>query len=402
MKFLVRLVFNTLVPLLLIFGAVQVARQITAAPPQPERVPRAVEALLVETETVHADTVRARIPVQGMVMPSRQVTLAPEVSARVLERHPRLELGGLVQRGETLLRMDATAFRLAVQERETDLASARINVELEEGRQQVATQEWALFDADGATPPPLAVRAPQMASAQTAVQASQARLERARLDQRRTTLVAPFDGVVLQQGAEVGQLVGPGVPVVTLVDSSRFWIQVQVPVDRVPELEIPGYNAEVGSLALVRQEQGGEVMEREARVLRLLPELDPQGRMARILVEVEDPLLLAQASAPLRAQGWTPLLINAWVPVELESRMARPVVRLPRTLLRNGRQVWVMTADGTLDVRTVEVVGRTREEVLVGAGLADGEVVVSSWIETPVRGMALRTAAPAAARQEDP
>jgi len=49
-------------------------------------------------------------------------------------------------------------------------------------------------------------------------------LSRIRLDY--TTLTAPFDGVVLVRQAELGEVVSPGSPVITLADLDHLWLRV--------------------------------------------------------------------------------------------------------------------------------------------------------------------------------
>jgi HlyD family secretion protein len=44
-----------------------------------------------------------------------------------------------------------------------------------------------------------------------------------------TTLRAPFDGVVLVRQAELGEVVPPGTPVVTLADLDHLWVRVYIP-----------------------------------------------------------------------------------------------------------------------------------------------------------------------------
>jgi len=44
-----------------------------------------------------------------------------------------------------------------------------------------------------------------------------------------TRLLAPFDGVVLVRQAELGEVISPGSPVVTLADLAHIWIRVYVP-----------------------------------------------------------------------------------------------------------------------------------------------------------------------------
>jgi hypothetical protein len=70
--------------------------------------------------------------------------------------------------------------------------------------------------------------------------------------------------------------------------------------------------------------------------------------------------------------------------------MLRDVVTVPRTALREGREVWVMTEKDTLAIRPVALAWTGEDRVLVSAGLADGERLVVSELQAPVEGMALR------------
>jgi HlyD family secretion protein len=67
-----------------------------------------------------------------------------------------------------------------------------------------------------------------------AVDRSQVREARQALDMSRirlgyTVLRAPFDGVVLVRQAELGEVVSPGTPIITLADLHNIWLRVYVP-----------------------------------------------------------------------------------------------------------------------------------------------------------------------------
>lgn len=67
-----------------------------------------------------------------------------------------------------------------------------------------------------------------------AVDRSQVREARQELDMARirlgyTTLRAPYDGVVLVRQAELGEVVSPGTPIITLADLRNIWLRVYVP-----------------------------------------------------------------------------------------------------------------------------------------------------------------------------
>jgi HlyD family secretion protein len=68
----------------------------------------------------------------------------------------------------------------------------------------------------------------QIDAAQSSIDRAEIQLEQATDDLGRTTLVAPYDGVVATLNAEVGSLAAPGTTVVQLVDISPLQLAVQV------------------------------------------------------------------------------------------------------------------------------------------------------------------------------
>jgi hypothetical protein len=120
--------------------------------------------------------------------------------------------------------------------------------------------------------------------------------------------------------------------------------------------------------------------------LRLAADLEEQGRLARLLVEVDDPLGLQapQEKAPR-------LFIGSYVRVEIDGRKLEAVATVERSLLRDGDQVWLMDSENRLEIRPVTVAFRSRDTVLVAGGLVPGERLVVSDLGGPVAGMRLRT-----------
>jgi hypothetical protein len=132
---------------------------------------------------------------------------------------------------------------------------------------------------------------------------------------------------------------------------------------------------------------------RQGYVQRLLGDVDPAGRLARLLIVVDDPLGSGSA-----AEAETPLLIGAYVTVRIAGRTVEDVVKVPRLALRevavdgaNGTRegLWIMNQDDRLETREAIVVWRTADSVFVSNGFEDGERIVTSSIPTPIEGMKL-------------
>jgi multidrug efflux pump subunit AcrA (membrane-fusion protein) len=122
---------------------------------------------------------------------------------------------------------------------------------------------------------------------------------------------------------------------------------------------------------------------KEARLERLLGEVDPEGRMARLQVAIDDPLGEAQASLDERGVA----LLGSYVRVDVPLRPIAEAVEVPRTALREGDVVWIVDGDGRLEVREVEIGLRRDGSVVVTRGLSTGDRVITSAIAVPLPGM---------------
>ena len=122
---------------------------------------------------------------------------------------------------------------------------------------------------------------------------------------------------------------------------------------------------------------------RVGRVIRLRPDIEARGRMAKVLVCVKDPLGLKDCSNNL-------LLLDSYVRAEIEGVVVKSVFMLDRSLLRNDDQVWVFAKDKSLRIQNVKVLYRGENYVLVSNGISSGDKIVTTDISAPVEGMALR------------
>ena len=84
-----------------------------------------------------------------------------------------------------------------------------------------------------------------------------------------------------------------GTPLAKLVGTDTFWVNVSLPVDKLRWISIPVINSDQGSAVKITYETGwGKDVYRVGTVKRLQAELEPEGRMAKLIVEVDDPLSL--------------------------------------------------------------------------------------------------------------
>ncbi|MAO59848.1 MAG: efflux transporter periplasmic adaptor subunit [Alcanivorax sp.] len=346
-------------------------------------------AMLVEVTAAEGGTFRPRIEVIGRVVPAREVALSARVGGRGIEQSDAFEPGGRVGEGELLLRLDPADYETTLRQRRSELEQARADLELEQGRQSVARQDFELLGEDlDQGNRALVLRQPQLKQARARVEAAEATLRRARLDLQRTRLTAPFDAQILSRAVTRGSQINAGDALARLVATDRYWVEASVPLSRLRWLRFAEDEGEDGAPVTLRQDAiWGAARHRQGRLRRLVGELDDAARLARVLITVDDPLAL---EAP---EGTPALMLGAFVRTLIEGRELRDVVRLERGLVRRDDTVWVMT-DGALDIRSVKVLLRDAGHAYIAEGLEPGDRVVRTDLATVVDGAALRLEQP--------
>lgn len=357
--------------------------------PQTERRPPRSEAVLVEVQPVRLKTEQVVLRTMGSVVPAARIQLAARVTGQITAISPAFAPGGVFAADAMILQVDQRDYELAVAQQEGNLTRAEADVRIEMGQQSVARSEYELLmDTIDMPDLELLLRKPQLASREAAVEIARNALDKAKLDLERTAIRAPFNAVVLARSVELGAYVSPGISLATLAGTDEFWIEVSVPVNDLAWITIPDAEDAVGAVARVYHPTAwGNEFYRTGHVQRLLPELEAQGRMARVLITVQDPLLLNSVEPQEHK-----LLLDSFVRVLIEGREVPDVARIPRTWLHEGDTVWVMTSENTLDIRQSTVIWGADDEVLISEGLRAGDTIVTSALAAPVQGMLLRTA----------
>ena len=394
---------RVLLPVLVLGVGASVFLGLKATKREPEQVVRVEKGALVTVVRAKRSKEALQVVVHGTVIPARSVQMQPEVSGVVKWKNASLVLGGKVRRGDALLRMDQEDYVLQLENQATQVERARLALQLEQSRHAVALGEWGVIGAQGQATEEgkaVALREPQLRSAQTAVKAAEIAHSRAQLALRRIEVRAPFDALVTQNSTEVGRLVTPQSVLARLVATDVYWVQVSVPIEQLSLIDIPGAgrgSSEVGAVAQVVQNAGTQTVRREGRVLRLVGEVDPAARMARLLVAIRDPLELNRQrkaapgdKEPVRASDSMPVLLGSYVDVAIQGRTMTEGVELPRRALREGNLVYLFGEDARLHIREVKVVLGRKETVLVTEGVQAGERVILSRVPDAVEGLPLR------------
>ncbi|MCB2100659.1 MAG: biotin/lipoyl-binding protein [Rhodobacterales bacterium] len=426
-------------PLVVAVGLFAWAKANKAAPEQ-----RPPEETVTRVRVIAAPklTVVPRALGYGLVQPGKTWDAVAEVGGRVVAVHPDLKKGAILPAGAVLVRIDPTDYRIAIAQVEANLRSvdaqlqeltvreantrASLDIEsrtlalagkdLDRKRQLLASKNVSQAAVDQEERNVLtrqqslqtqrnllnlipAERA--KLEAQKAVYAAQ--LEDARLNLERTAIAAPFAGRVSDVRIEDTQFAGAGQVLATLDGMDVSEVTAQVPIGRL--MTIVGHGAagalrpetvmdqlpDILSLTpVVRLNTGGRMVEWPARVARISDTVDPKTRTVGVIVAVDGPYRQA------RPGERPPLAKNMYVEVELRGAPRDGLVVIPRSAL-HGTSVYVVDAEGRLEIRDVAVGFLQADFAVIDGGLAADETVVLTDLVPAISGMRLEADADAGA-----
>jgi RND family efflux transporter MFP subunit len=367
-------------------------------PKKPANVGTPVEVLVASRSNQ-----KTYIDAMGTVIPSRELEIQSEVSGLITMLSPRLIPGSIISDiSKPFCKIDTRNYQALLEGSRAQVAQAQLALKTEIARGEIAAKEWLL--AAGETiiqkgkistdvksahiNKDLALRKPQLAQAKAALKAAESALAKAELDMQRTSLYVPFPVVVRDEFVEIGQLLTPQTRLARLAGIDSFRVKCSLPADTLSLIALPDKNRPGASARILREKRlsATGTIEKSwlpAKVIQLLPDLDPAGRMARLLVEVPDPM-------GLKGNAQNPLLLGSYVKVRIDGPELKNVITLPRKVLHEGNIIWIMDKKGLLATQRVTVVWKTRDQVMISSGIESGQRVVVTNFSGAYPGMKLR------------
>lgn len=189
----------------------------------------------VATSTFKEVLVHPSVAAAAQVQARNTAQLAAQVGGVV--QSWRTDAGATVKRGEVLARLDPQDLRLALAQAQAAYASAQAQAALSAQQlkrsQELVAQGFLSSQALQQRETEQSVTKAQVAGAAAALQTAKRAL-------RKTVITAPFNGVVLQRMAQVGDMVAAGTPLFQLVDSAKPEVAVSVSATQAISLKRAG------------------------------------------------------------------------------------------------------------------------------------------------------------------
>ncbi|WP_313619921.1 efflux RND transporter periplasmic adaptor subunit, partial [Pantoea septica] len=320
-----------------------------SAPPPP----RPVKCVTVAPAAVTAPLLT------GDIRAHDETTLSFRLEGRILTRSA--EPGARFRRGDTLATLDSPLALSQMTRAQADLDSSRAAEKVA----ALTLHRMRLLMPSGAVArAQLDTTAADWQAALSRLQSSEAALKNAQENLRWRALTAPDDGIVIGVSASAGQVISAGEAVYSVAFGSRrdvvFDVAAPDSVSRRP--------GAVFQVALLRN----PAVVTTGHLRDVSPQADAQTRSWRVRVTLDNPP--------------SDMVLGASATIALPAGEGEPLIRLPAAALtRLAGEPAVFVLDPLRSLvrrRAVRIAGYASESVLIRAGVAPGERVVTAGVRT--------------------
>ncbi|MCI7675726.1 MAG: efflux RND transporter periplasmic adaptor subunit [Phascolarctobacterium sp.] len=328
------------------------------------RNPKSAKVIpIVRVYTVGQNAVVANTKIYpGEVRGRYESQLAFQVAGKIAARY--VNVGDTVRAGQVLLALDPKDVNQSVEATAAQLASARASYKLAADN---AARYSSLY-AQGAVSEAIRDQyATQLEAASAALRQAQSQANVSSNQLGYTQLVSDTDGVVTALSGEVGQVVGAGTPIATVVRSGQREVQINVPEGAALKI---GQKASISFWALPGVTASGYVRE-------IASMADPVTRTYKVCVAVPD----LPSTAKLGMTAKVELAASADWPTTTAND-ANATFLIPAQALyqvNNKTQVWLVR-DKKAQLADVKVNGYSGNQVLIEQGLSHGDKIITAGL----------------------
>lgn len=374
-----------LLPLAIIAGALLLSSLMFMFKPAPPKLESPETALAVETIVLEKTATRLTIQSQGTVLPRTRTTLISEVSGAVLEVSSQFVVGGVFEAGDVLMQLDPTDYQVALQRAEARLISMNAQLSFEQARSAQAEKEWAMTGRPASEAPLLALRKPYLAEAKANVLQAEAEVKQAQQKLDKTTIRAPYAGMVSEKMADIGQFVATGSKLgqIFAID----YAEVRLPMTKrdLAKLDLEALAAgQRSSTVTLSATVGAAEVQWDALLVRSEGVVDQLNRAQYLVAQIDDPYNIRQRSEK------PALLMGTFVRAAIAGKKLDKIFAVPRHALLEGDNIAAVDEDSRLRLKKVEKVFGDDQFYYITNGLEEGVEIIVSAVGIAIDGMRVK------------
>lgn len=288
----------------------------------------------------------------GRLTPYREVLLSTEVGG-VIDSY-EIDSGERVIKGQALIKIDPTDYRLALKEAEASLKMALAQLEASE---KGFERSKNLLPRNVITPDAFEKLEAEFKSSCASMERVKVMVDIAEERLKKTEITAPFSGLIASRMVERGQTVGVGQPLITLIDLDPIRVRIYLSERDYVHLE------KKNSVTVMIEAYPDRRF--DGHIDRIGVKADERTNTFDVEILVDNPDIFLKAGMTAR--------------VYLTTGIFKGAIMIPQraVLYRKDRQeVFIMDSNGRARVREVELGRNEKSLVQIIRGLNRGDTLI--------------------------
>ena len=363
---------NTKKIVILLFVSIAISYLMSISKKDPEKNITSIKPPIVTAINLKKESVRIPVSSQGMVSPLTETVLSAEISGEIIEISPKFIAGGIFKQGEPLIKIDPKIYDVAYKQ-----AKALKDQRQNEYEDSVKIREQGYMSES------------EYLASVTALAAAEAQLVKAENDLDNTIIRLPYDGMVREKSADLGQYVNIGNKLG--VTFSTEFAEVRLPLsDRdVSFAGLPSSNSSIDSVAeksttVYFRTDMNPSKTRSGYVERSEGVVDEKTRMIFAVARLTDPYNLNNNEDTLA------LPMGTFVSAEILPNESYEFVRIPRSAIINNRQVIIIDKENQIQYKDINLIRTDEKFGYINDEFFNGQRISLTPIEDGVNGMIVR------------
>ena len=310
----------------------------------------------VRTVTVELHEGGEKVSLTGEIQPRYQADLGFRVNGKILQRP--VDVGTQVKRGDLLARLDPQQYKQDLEVAKSEIAVAEAEVTRSQAQEY---RQRELLKNGNTTRVQYDQALKTFKTAEAQLDSAQAKQIQASENLGYTDLKADNDGVITAIGADAGQVVSAGQMVVRLAQAGER--------EGVFNIAEGAFKTRPKDPTVVVHLVSNPQIEVAGKVRYISPQADPATRTYTVRISLPD--------APPQMR----LGANVVGTVTLDQGQS---VTIPGSALfqKDGKPaVWLVEKNNTVQLKPITVQRYQDDSVVVGDGLAQGDVVVTAGVQ---------------------
>ncbi|MEP1446371.1 MAG: efflux RND transporter periplasmic adaptor subunit [Paraglaciecola sp.] len=363
-----------LIPLAILVITLVIAKLIFDNPPESKRGgPSGASQLTVEVTQLKPEQYTVVVDTFGTVQPRTQNALVAQVSGQIIEVNPQFKNGGFFSKGDVLLTLDQRDYLADVKIAEAGLLSAEQALLEEKANAKQAKIDWERL-GNNAEPSDLVLRKPQLAAAQASLLSAEASLTIAKLALERTQITAPYDGRILEQLVDLGQVLSANTKVAEIYSTDSVEIRLPINNSDIDLVNFPEeYRDNNQRQSNIEARFTSSLSNNQSwlgKVIRTEGAIDSNAQQLYIVAQIEDPY------NPLLHPGPS-IKIGQYVNAEVQGKTLADAIVIDNSTIYQGSYVYVVE-DSLLRRRDISIRWQNSQKSIIENGLNAGEFLVTT------------------------